>query len=368
MLSEKQQEEIREHLDRAQNPLFFFDNDADGLCSFLLFRRYLQSGKGVAVRSYPDLDERYAKKAEELKADYVFVLDKPVLSREFVKAVSDMGLPFVWIDHHNVNDDGEKFAKEFDNFFVYNSAKIDKGEPLRIGIARPEKGDEGEKPVTYWAYEITKRKEDMWIAMMGCIADHYLPDFASEFGKHYPDFWAKGIKKPFDAYYGTEIGKVAQSLGFGLKDSVTNVVQMQNFLIGVKNPDEVLSEEKTNYAFRKKMREMRDKYHDLVERAKAEIDGKLIFFSYGGEVSISAEVSNQLCYLYPEKYIAVAYKKGGISNVSLRGKGVKKILERVLSHLKDCSGGGHEDAVGARIKTDDLDKFKEYLEEEVGSK
>ena len=48
MLSEKQMQELKEHLDRAQNPLFFFDNDADGLCSFLLLARYIGRGKGVA--------------------------------------------------------------------------------------------------------------------------------------------------------------------------------------------------------------------------------------------------------------------------------------------------------------------------------
>ena len=30
--TEKQIKEIRDHLDRAQNPVFFFDNDPDGLC------------------------------------------------------------------------------------------------------------------------------------------------------------------------------------------------------------------------------------------------------------------------------------------------------------------------------------------------
>jgi single-stranded DNA-specific DHH superfamily exonuclease len=35
MLTEAQLDSIRGHLERAQNPIFFFDNDADGLCSFL---------------------------------------------------------------------------------------------------------------------------------------------------------------------------------------------------------------------------------------------------------------------------------------------------------------------------------------------
>jgi len=42
MLSNEQFEEIRNHLERAQNPVFFFDNDADGLSSFLLLEDLLE--------------------------------------------------------------------------------------------------------------------------------------------------------------------------------------------------------------------------------------------------------------------------------------------------------------------------------------
>ena len=55
MLTENQIEEIKEHLDKAQNPLFFFDNDGDGLCSFLLLQRFIKKGKGVAIKSFPEL-------------------------------------------------------------------------------------------------------------------------------------------------------------------------------------------------------------------------------------------------------------------------------------------------------------------------
>ena len=75
MLTEKQNSEIKEHLEKAQNPVFFFDNDPDGLCSFLLLRRYLGRGKGVAVRSFPDLTVDYFRKIKELEADYVFIID-----------------------------------------------------------------------------------------------------------------------------------------------------------------------------------------------------------------------------------------------------------------------------------------------------
>ena len=39
MLNKKQIKEIREHLEKAQNPVFFYDSDADGLASFLLLAR-----------------------------------------------------------------------------------------------------------------------------------------------------------------------------------------------------------------------------------------------------------------------------------------------------------------------------------------
>ena len=79
MLTEKQFEELREHLEKAQNPVFLYDNDADGFCSFVLLRRFIGRGKGVAVRTYPEIDIGYAKRAKELGADYIFVLDRPFL-------------------------------------------------------------------------------------------------------------------------------------------------------------------------------------------------------------------------------------------------------------------------------------------------
>jgi hypothetical protein len=74
---------------------------------------------------------------------------------------------------------------------------------------------------------------------MGCIADHFLPDFSKEFEEKYPEFWKADVSDPFEAYFGTELGEIAQALNFGLKDSVSNVVKMQNYLIGCKGPGDV---------------------------------------------------------------------------------------------------------------------------------
>lgn len=349
MISEKEIEEIKEHLERSQNPIFYYDNDADGLCSFLLLRRFLGRGKGVAIRSYPDLNKTYAKKAVELKADYVFILDKPVISREFVSAISEMGLPLVWIDHHSIEQDWKE--EEFEQLRHYNSYDEERG---------------AGEPVTFVCYEVDgRRKEDLWIAMMGCIADHFMPDFASEFGERYGNFWGKEIRGPFEAYFGTEIGKIAQSLNFGLKDSTTHIVQMQNYLINCKGPEEVFIEVNENSAFRHKYGEIRRKYDALLERAEKNVEDKMIYFEYSGELSISSDISNELSYKYPDKVVVVVYKKGTMANISMRGKGIRRILNKIIKFFDNASGGGHEDAVGARIKAEDIAKFKKVLEGEL---
>ncbi|MCX8159224.1 MAG: hypothetical protein N3D20_02965 [Candidatus Pacearchaeota archaeon] len=351
MIGKKEIDEIKAHLEKAQNPIFYYDNDADGLCSFLILRRAFGKGKGVAVRSYPELDESYSRKARELKADYIFVLDKPVIGIGFLKKIDEMQLPLVWIDHHPISEDAKKEFGKFANFYRYD-------------VVEENDGIMGE-PVSSICYRILKKKEDLWIAVIGSVADHYLPDYIDEFVSAYPEWWGKNIKKPFDAYYKSEIGRIAIALNFGLKDSVTHVVEMQNFLINCKGPDEVLEEKRENRHLIKKYKEIRQKYNELLERAKMNIKGKVIFFDYSGDLSISSDLANELIYLYPKKYVAVAYKKGAVTNISMRGDDVRTILDKILKNFENATGGGHRDAVGAKIKTSDLERFKELFFEEV---
>jgi single-stranded DNA-specific DHH superfamily exonuclease len=350
MLSEKQLSEIRKHLEKAQKPVFFYDNDIDGLCSSVLLMRYIGRGKAVAVRTNPDLGPGYAKKAQELNADYIFVLDRHSLGKEFVEEVKGLQIPIIWIDHHDV----EEVDFDYDNIYVYNPTK-----------AKTKKSSE---PVTYLAYSVTRRKEDMWIAIMGCIGDHYMPSFSKEFSKDYWEYWIKGdLKDPFEALYKTEIGHFARALSYGLKDSVTHVIYLQNFLVKCKCPGDILLELESRSSFAKKYGEIKKKYDSLIQKAKDSVseNSKMVFFSYGGGLSISSEISNELSFLYPDYFIISAYRAGALSNLSIRGNNVREVLEKLLSGFENSSGGGHKNAVGARIMTDDLDRFKEEFEKIV---
>lgn len=346
MLTKKQIREIKEHLNNAQNPVFFFDNDQDGLCSFLLLRRYIDRGKGVPIKSFPELTAEFFRKIHEFKSDYIFILDKPVVSEDFFAEAERHNLPVVWIDHHLAD------TKKIPAFVNYYN-------PL---FNRTKKSE----PVTALCYQITEKKEDLWISVAGCISDKFFPKFYSEFEKKYPDLTIrrKGKEKnAMDVYYKSQIGRVARIIGAGLKDRTTNVMNMIRFLIKAKSPYEVLEENSKNRSLHHRFKQIESKYKKLFTKAVSVGKGqkKMLFFQYGGDLSISADLANELSYIFPEKIIIVVYIKGVKANISMRGKKSRKIFLEVIKDIEGARGGGHEDAIGGQINVDDIEKFRENL-------
>ncbi len=339
MLSDKQIKEVKEHLGKARNPVFFFDNDADGLCSFLVLSRSIGCGKGVAIKSFPGLSKNYVRKLYELKPDYVFILDKPVVEKGFVEEANKLNMPVVWIDHH------ETEQGEMEGVYSYN-------------VSNPPKGvKKSTEPVSYWAWKITKQDKDLWLAMAGCIGDSFIPDFKDKFEKKYPELW-KEVEKASQALYETGIGKLSRVFDFALKDRTSKVVKMIKKLLKVKSPYEIL--EGSNKIL-ERYNQINKKYSKLIEKARKESDeSKLLYFQYGGDLSLSGDIANELQYRFPDKIILVAYMRGSKANISLRGNNVKEITEKALEGL-EASGGGHENATGAKVNIEDLPEFKERI-------
>jgi len=347
LLTKKHVEVIKEHLDKAHNPLFFFDNDNDGLCSFLLLQRYIRRGKGFPVKTAPELTKDYFRKINELNPDYIFILDQPEVSREFFDEVEKINLPVVWIDHHET--DKEKIP-DFVNYYnpIFNKKKSN-------------------EPVTALCYQISNKKEDMWLGIIGCIFDKFVPDFYSEFKKNFPEL-SINSKDAFEIYYNSKIGEIASMLGFALMDRTTNVINMLKFLMKVKGPYDVLEENTKTHSMHRRYKELYEKYNKLVERAReeAQTSGKLFFFKYGGDVGMSADIANKLRYLFPEKVISVMKVKEGRASFSIRGKNIRDKVVKIIEGIEGATGGGHEDAVGAQMKLEDVEKFEKELRELVG--
>jgi len=222
------------------------------------------------------------------------------------------------------------------------------------------------EPVASLCYEIANKKEDLWIAVLGCIADKYIPSYYQEFLKNYPDLGIES-ENAFDILYGSEIGKIARMVGAGLKDRTMMVMKMVRFLIKVKTPYEVLEEKIENHEMHKRFDFIDTKLKKYLNKAREEYSGgNLLFFKYSGEISMSADIANRLSHEFPGIILIVAFIKGSRVNISVRGKNVREKILGVLKEFPLSSGGGHEDAVGAQIDLDQVDEFKKRVEEVFG--
>ena len=343
MLNSQELQEIKEHLENSQNPLFFFDNDVDGLCSFLVLRRAIDRGRGVAIKSFPELKEQYFRKVEELNPDAVFILDKAEVGKEFVELVETRGIPIIWIDHHESKTPKEIIEKTF----YYNSMP-------------------SAEPTTYIAQKVFNRQEDLWLAVIGCVSDVYKPDFAEEFEKKYPETFDFSLD-PFDALHKTKVGQIIQILNFGLMDTITNVVNLQKYLFKARDIYDIEEENQYTKQLHKRVRELQEFFNKQIEKAKTSVNenSKLLFFSYSGNMSMSSEIANKLFYDNKEKFVVVAYRRPEKANISIRGKDALKITNEIVEKIPGATGGGHAEATGMMIPITEFDNFKKLVEEIV---
>ena len=336
-------QKAKQELIASKRPIYFFDDDPDGLSSFLQFYKFKKEGKGLVIKSSPELRYSFLRKVEEYNADRVFILDKPMVSKQFIE---ECLVPIVWIDHH----DPTKITKE--NLTYINPRT---------------KEPSINKSVSEISYEIFK--ENLWIAMIGAVGDWTLPSFSKEFSQKYPDLLDPSITDPAKALFSTELGKLIKIISFVLKGKSQDVNRAIKVLIKIDSPYEILHQttSKGKLIFRHYSK-LNDEYSQHIEEAKkistATIknskDKNFLFYFYdGAKTSFTKEISNELLYLFPEKLIVVGRKSNGFVKMSIRSSValLPKMLETTLKTFSASSSGGHEHACGAHIKEQDLQKF-----------
>jgi|TARA_B100001971_G_scaffold149657_1_gene138727 single-stranded DNA-specific DHH superfamily exonuclease len=340
MLTEKQYQQIKEELDNCQNPLFFFDDDPDGLCAFLLLYRYKKEGHGFVVKTHPKLDARSVPKIEQYDADKVFVLDVAKLEQDFI---DECKVPLIWIDHHG--------PYERHNVKYFNPRLAKKDENI---------------PTTYMCYKVTQ--QDLWIAMLGCVADYYMPDFVDEFKKTYPDLM-NNEKLVEEIYFKTKLGKLIKIFSFSLKGKTSGIMKSMKVLTRIESPYEILNQEtsKGKFIFQR-YEKINTLYDSLLKSALKEAGReKLLVFTYADDkMSFTSDLSNELLYKFPKRIIIVGRKKDDDVRMSIRSKNtlIPPILEKSLAGLEGY-GGGHEFACGANVKERDFKEFVERMRESI---
>lgn len=350
MLTKKQLNELKEELMNSKKPLIFFDDDTDGLCSFLLYYKFLkpyaENAKGIIVKSTPELkDDIFIQKAKEFQPDKIFVLDKPLIHQDFLDEIHKLNIPVIWLDHHPLSPR---------HHVKYFNPLQNKDKKIKID----------NRPTTYWAYKTIENKKDMWIAMIGCVGDWFLPEFAKEFSKEYPDLLPKTlkIKNPGTVLFESELGKLCKIFQFNLKGSTKEALAAMKIFTRINDPYEILhqttAQGKYIYQHYAKLNEV---YNDIKSRVKI-TDDPLIVFEYEDRHSLTGDLANELMYYHPDKIIIIGRFKDGEMKCSLRAEklNIRDILEKSLVGING-HGGGHEHACGACIKKEDFSKFLDNL-------
>jgi len=336
MVPYKDLKKVRLLLKKAENPIFFFDDDPDGLASFLLLKKYINKGKGIVIKSSPPLSAIYLKKIQEYSPDMVFVLDKPNIEQEFINKANK---PIIWIDHHPPT----------------------KREGVHLYINPRLKNPSINLATSYLCYKITK--QNMWIAAVGIVGDWQIPKFFNAFLKKYPGL-AKKTTDPGYLLYNTKIGELVKFFSFILKGKISEVKKSISILSKIESPYEILNKEtpKAKYLY-KKFEKTNKEYNNLLKRIKPRGREKLLVFTYPStKTSFTGNLANEFLYKYPKKVILIAREKSGEMRFSLRSKRIiiSKILKKALEDI-DGYGGGHEYACGGSVKKYDFIKFVNNL-------
>ena len=323
---------ITYYLNKSENPLIIYDDDPDGLCSFLLIKRKYKKANGYVLKGSPVINVDLVNKIKDFYPDLILILDIPVLTQEFVDKIN---VPIIWIDHHPILN--------IKGIHYFNPRLIKKSD---------------NRPTTYWCYKLIKK--DIWIAVTGIISDWSKPEFFKEFVEKYPGLANEKDKKE-DILFKSELGRLAKIFSFILKNKNSVVDKCINLLVKINNPYEILNQEteEGRYIY-SKAEKIWQKYNDLIKKAlEINPDKNLVIFTYSSEsMSFTGEIANELNYIHKDKIIFVGRQKDDKINFSLRSEIIKvlPILQESLKGLKG-TGGGHDYAVGGNIEVNDFSTF-----------
>ncbi len=338
MLPERKLEEIRNWLKKTQKPIFFFDNDADGFCSFQLLRRYVGFGEGIPVNT-SELDMKFIGKLYRIKPDIIFITDVPKVDQEFI---DNTNRPIVWIDHHE--------AIKLNKVYYYNPRVYNKDSYF---------------PATYICYKTIE--EDLWIAAAGCIADYLIPDYFEDFKKQFPKLADIETNDPGDILYKTRLGELIKIINFCLKGKGSEAREFILNFNKIEDPYEIL--EKKTYAGKliyNRFQSINRYYEKLIEKAMNLYDKKsriLIFIYPSEEFSFSGELSTELIYNKKAELVVVGREKKEEIVLSIRSRSseLSKKARKIIEELGGYSGG-HPNAFGGSIKSIFLNRFIELME------
>lgn len=330
---------IKKTLKEIKNPYIFFDNDADGFCSFYQITKLFDSFSFTMVKDRPLIDERFYNVLDESEFDSIIILDIANISEGFLKKYSNYKI--IWIDHHPNND-----FSNYKNLLVLNSSNEKKKYPTSMLV-----------------YKIVKK--DKLPMIIGCVSDWYVDRvILNTIKKERLQDISNNEKDIGNLLFHTKLGEKILILNFSLKANVNSFKRNILRLLEIDLRD--LDNEKN--PFYKKAKRIYTKYESILNYKPLINTSDFYYMKYYDDVFVSTEVSNSLLVRYPEKKVVIVAKdRIDKITMSLRSNGhinLTELTEYIFSQM-DGFGGGHQNAAGCSIRKEDEDYFLEIIKNNV---
>ena len=328
-------ERVREAISAASNPIVFFDDDADGIASFLLLQHVLGDTLYAPMKKRPNLGETLSELATQLGADLKIVLDVAVLEDVFLSTPPQT----VWIDHHDEQDPRGA---------IYLNGSV---------------------PTSMLVYELFSGPK--WIAAAGAVGDYHIPSFIEELRHEHPEL-VPSFERVEDLVFSSPLGELALIFETCVKGTIREARRKLDVLRRIKDPEELLEGTTTEgiiirRAYERDRAEYRGYLAEALEHAKGSEKLFVYRYAHSGH-TFTAQLSNELAYTLPDHVVIVAAEYAGAYRLSIRShaRELPELLARALIGIEG-SGGGHPHACGANVKSEDFERFLENLRRELGS-
>lgn len=341
MISLKQ---INKKIQESVRPFALFDDDPDGLSSFIQLKKEYPKLEGMPVKGKSTITaEFFLEKIHTYCPDLIIALDKPYISEEFRERAK---IPIIWIDHHPVTDHrGTKY-------FNPNLTKKYTYAP----------------PVSYWIHKMLKKH--LWIAAVGTFGDYYYLK-SKEFIEKYRHLLPEKLEIE-EILFNSKFGTIIQCFDFILKGKTMEMKRSIKALEKIKEPEEILNRSTSEGKFLyQRYIEIKKHYDALLKHALSQkTENEPYVFIYPNQkYSLTNSLSTHLCYLLPNEFIIIARNQTAdeIVKLSIRSKTIdlRPILKQALKGTNG-TGGGHKNACGATIPSEYLGIFIENFQNAIG--
>jgi len=321
--------------------IIIFHNDADGICSCALLRKYVDSivKKSYVISQPMPPDKNLIRRIQTGVPNKIIMLDlatdhqEPLIKK--IKGLADVLI----VDHHPsirnfTSGNVVHYNPRFRSPKLYQS-------------------------VSYLMYKIVSKLIDIsdseWISAIGIVGDY---DISS----------SKDILEEAQKKYGADIfNKMAAMIESVKAARAMSCEQMVEIILNTKDPQQILESGNFLDSYQKIEGEI-DAIMLDTQSSTEKIDN-IFFYQIKSKFNLRSTVATKLSEKYPEKFVVVYEKMDKRIAIAARNQVRKincdKVLRTAARGLK-ASAGGHEAASGATIEAKDWDVFKTKMIEAVG--